>query len=455
MTDIAQVVRDHYPGNTYLDIAAADGDVPDQLRQQRNPEQSTDDISFSRYISRDFFEQEVAKVWRKVWQYACREEHVANVGDHYVYDIARHSILIVRTEEGLRAYPNSCLHRGTKLKPSGANGWSPDLRCPFHGWTWNLDGSVKEIPCEWEFPQLARDKACLPQVQVDTWNGLVFINMDPQAGPLLEYLEVLPEHFARWDLTGWYIHTHVRKRLPANWKLGQEAFMEAYHTPVAHPEMTHTVSDHNMQHDILSDHISRDLCALASPSPTSTLKQTQQDLLDKTLMGDRSSLAERPIVPEGKTARFVLAEQLRKQMADQYGIDYSAHSVPEMVDSLKYNVFPNLFVLGGVSFRVMMTFRPAGDDHDNSLIDLMILRPKPKEGHWEVAEAVEIGEHDSYATVSELDPFVALVYDQDTDIMRAQREGMYASEKGAETLSIYQESRIRHFHDVLDKYLAR
>src|SRR5260370_21819287 len=85
-------------------------------------------------------------------------------------------------------------------------------------------------------------------------------------------------------------------------------------------------------------------CAMASPSPTSTLEQSQHDLLDKMLVGDRSAVAVKALVPEGKTARWVMAQQLREQMSKEFGLDYSKRSVPEMIDSLKYNVFPNLFL---------------------------------------------------------------------------------------------------------------
>ena len=456
MTDLAQTVRDHYPGNTYQDIALADGDtLPPQLREQRNPSQATTDIPFARYTDRAFFDREMQRMWRKVWQFACREEHVPEVGDFYVYDIGRMSLIVMRTEDGLRAYHNSCLHRGTKLKPSGSNGWSGSIACPFHGWEWTLAGNVKNIPCAWEFPHLDQANARLPQVRVESWNGFIFVNIDLAAPPLADYLEIVPEHFAHWDMAGWYVHTHVRKRLPGNWKLAQEAFMEAYHTPVAHPEMTHVVSDHNMQHDILSRHVSRDLCAMASPSPTSTLAQSQQDLLDKMLVGDPATAGMKTLVPEGKTARSVMADQLRRQMADRYGLDYSARSVPEMIDSLKYNIFPNLILYPSIGLPLLQLFRPDGHHQDRCLFDQMVFKPKPTDrSHWEPAEMVLIEEQQSYTEVEGMDPFFAHVLDQDTDIMRWQREGMYASEKGAETLSIYQESRIRHLHDTLDSYLA-
>jgi len=172
MTNAVSSARDHYAGQTYQDIALADGDdLPPVLRDRSNPPQPIADIPFSRYTDRAFFDLEMQKMWRRVWQYACREEHVPEVGDYYVYDLGRASLIIVRTPQGLRAYHNSCLHRGTKLKPSQSSGWSASIQCPFHGWDWNLDGSLKSVRCDWEFPHLQKDKAGLRQARVESWNG--------------------------------------------------------------------------------------------------------------------------------------------------------------------------------------------------------------------------------------------------------------------------------------------
>lgn len=453
--DVQQLSRDHYPGNTWQDIACADGDnLPPVLRAQSNPDQLLRDIPFDRYTSVDFFNREIEQLWKRVWQYACREEQLADVGDYFVYDLARLSVVIVRTDDGLKGYYNSCIHRGTKLKPSQTAGWSPSIKCPFHAWEWDLDGNMKNRPCDWEFPQLPKERACLPQVRVDSWNGFVFLSFAQDGPSLFEYLEVLPDHFKRWNLTGWYVHTHVRKHLPGNWKLVQAAFMEAYHTPFVHPEMTNVVGDHNMQHDIFGDHISRDLCAMASPSPTAGVKMTQQELLDSMLVGDGSIIGERSVVPEGKSARWVMAERIKLQMKEEYGLDYSNFSVPEMIDSLKYNVFPNVIFYPAPGLALIQLFKPDGHDPDRATFEQMVLRPKPPNGaDFEVAEIVDIAEETPFASVASIDPFLASVLDQDTDIMRWQREGMYASGKRAETLSVYQESRIRHLHDTLDKYL--
>src|SRR5689334_16074491 len=120
--------------------------VPDALLVEAPSAVVSPDLPCERYTSREFHQLEVDKMWRKVWQMACREADLPNVGDTHVYDIADDSIMLVRTESGtIKAYYNACLHRGTQLVTGKCN--IPYFRCPFHSWSWNLDGSLKEIPC--------------------------------------------------------------------------------------------------------------------------------------------------------------------------------------------------------------------------------------------------------------------------------------------------------------------
>ena len=79
-----------------------------------------EDIPFARYTSQDFFDEEMERMWTRTWQWACREEHVADPGDYYVYEVGPNSVLIVRDANGeIRAYVNACLHRGTKFDQAG------------------------------------------------------------------------------------------------------------------------------------------------------------------------------------------------------------------------------------------------------------------------------------------------------------------------------------------------
>ena len=131
--------------------------VPDALRSVANVELGNAPIDTSRYLSRAFYALEKQRLWPRVWQALCRETELAEPGDYYVQDIADVSVLLVRTREGaLRAFPNACLHRGRQLKGGGAGGFgkSADLTCPFHGFSWELDGRFRGAPCQWDFPHI-------------------------------------------------------------------------------------------------------------------------------------------------------------------------------------------------------------------------------------------------------------------------------------------------------------
>lgn len=458
-TKLEDKVGEGCPGPSYRDIIDRDSTpVSSVLARKANPAQPTTDIPFEHYISQDFFNIEMEKVWSKVWQIACRTENLREVGDYFVYDIGRYSILIVRAgDDEIKAFHNSCMHRGTKLKPSASNGFADEIQCPFHGWTYQLDGTLDEVPCSWEFPHLDYGANHLAEVQVDVWNSFVFINMDPEAMSLLDYLEVLPEHFENWSYEGWYTFAHTQKELACNYKVAHEGFMEAYHTPIVHPEMTQVVGDWNMQHDIFGDHVSRDLCPMGVSSPSKNWDLSEQELLDRARPGDPGKTGEeaaRPQVTEGKTARIVMADLAREAFAENFDIDLSALSDAEIIDSLKYNIFPNLMMSGSPTMRAITLFKPNGMDPDRCIMERFMFRPIPQgEEPPEPPEPVRIKEDESWGLDPTISEFQANVLDQDTSIMRWQQEGMHASSKGAESLSNYQESRIRRMHETLEKYV--
>ncbi len=190
-------------------------------------------------------ELEVEKVWTKVWQMACREEDIPEVGDHITYDVVGRSILVVRSgPDAISAFHNVCLHRGRRIREHA--GRDTELRCAFHGFAWELNGCLKQVPCQWDFPRLEPDEWGLPEVLVGTWGGFVFINMDLDAAPLEDHLGDLGDHFTRWPLEDRYKEAHVAKVMNCNWKVAQEAFMEAYHVVATHPQLlpSHRRRDH-------------------------------------------------------------------------------------------------------------------------------------------------------------------------------------------------------------------
>jgi phenylpropionate dioxygenase-like ring-hydroxylating dioxygenase large terminal subunit len=173
------------PGPSWDDLAKADTKpVPEFLREDGYTYLGSAPLATERYTSPEFFRREVEKMWPNVWQFAAREEELPEPGDVVVYENAGRTYLLVRQQDGsVRAMHNVCLHRGRKLRD--ANGWAQELRCPFHGFTWNLDGSLKAIPCAWDFPHLKDRDMRLPQAQVGRWAGYIFVKENP-GGPSLE-----------------------------------------------------------------------------------------------------------------------------------------------------------------------------------------------------------------------------------------------------------------------------
>ena len=189
------------PGLSYQQLLDRDTHaVPPVLRQQSPKDFGDADISVARYIAKEWHDLEVERLWRRVWQFACREEDIPQPGDHCRYDIAGLSFLVVRTEAGtIKAYPNACLHRGRMLKEF--DGHASELRCPFHGFCWHLDGRLKDVPAKWDFPHIDDERFALPELPVGLWGGFVFINPDQHCAPFAAFIKDLADQFQRWDLS--------------------------------------------------------------------------------------------------------------------------------------------------------------------------------------------------------------------------------------------------------------
>ena len=417
-----------------------------------------EDISTDRYLDPAWAEREYEKLWTRTWQFACREEHIPEVGDYYVYDIGHRSFIVTRVaEDQVKAYYNACLHRGTKLRPSGTEGCASQFTCPFHGWTWNIDGSLQKATCHWDFPHVKAEEFTLPEAKVQTMAGFVFINMDQDAPSLEEYFgPEFMKHISAWGLENRYVHCHVAKRIPANWKLNMEAFMEAYHVIETHPQVAVSNADANSQYDFYGDHIDRFISPLGVLSPHLRGQYTEQDILDQFTVGDSSFLsgADRKL-GEGETARQRMADTMRQMFETATNSDLSNVSDSELLDCFSYTVFPNTFMFPGISLPMVYRFRPDPEDLRYSLYEVFFMRPVPKDGSRpEPAECVMLEDHQSFTEAEGMDPGFGAILDQDTENLLAQQQGLAASAKSGLTLGNYQEIRVRHFENTVDKYLA-
>ncbi len=205
----------------------------------RYPELGTGPIPIEPYISREYFEQERARIFRQVWLNIGRVEQLSQPGDYFVKDLAvcNTLILVVRGKDGvIRAFHNMCSHRGNQLVWD-TKGACQTFTCKFHGWTYALDGSLRHITDEHNFFGLKKETLGMTPVSVDTWEGFIFINVNPDPSQTLQ--EYLGEEL-RTSITGYPFeeistncfswHTDVN----ANWKVAKDAFQEVYHISTLH-----------------------------------------------------------------------------------------------------------------------------------------------------------------------------------------------------------------------------
>jgi phenylpropionate dioxygenase-like ring-hydroxylating dioxygenase large terminal subunit len=424
--------------------------APSPFRESSTRSFGLHDVSIERFISADYARLEHERLWSRVWQWACNEEDLPEVGDHMVYDIGNRSALIVRTgPDGFKAFHNACLHRARQLKDGP--GSSSRLTCNFHGWSWNLDGSVREIPCRWDFPQVSDAEFALPEVRLERWSGFIFVNFNPNAGPLTETLDVIPEHFAHFPLTEKFTAAFVSKVLPVNWKTSMEAFLESYHTVRTHSQILAVTGDANTQYDVW-DTASRSYTPFGVPSPhlgdvgDDEVFEQGVDFFTKGQGGGRRE--------PGQTARSALAGQLRGMFTQAMGVDLGQASDAEVLDGVQYFVFPNWFPWAGVVNGIQYRFRPNGFDPHSSILDVRLMLPLPPGGQRPPAAKERVlADDEPFSAVAELGN-LGPIFDQDEANLRAMQRGMQTTTRTGLVFSDYQESRIRHFHALLDRWMS-
>jgi carnitine monooxygenase subunit len=205
------------------------------------PYQVTDPqrIPVKRYYDEEFFKLECERVWPHVWQMACRLEQIPNVGDWVEYSNLGKSVIVVRTSSGVKAFHNTCRHRGVQLASGHGNCRVQGFICPFHGWAYSMDGRNTFVYGRDKFDKevLDPEDLALKPCRIEMHLGCAFINFDDNApsfrdciGPLVDRLEARNVSKLR---TEWWLGTV----LPANWKTAMEAFMEGAHVMRTHPQL--------------------------------------------------------------------------------------------------------------------------------------------------------------------------------------------------------------------------
>jgi phenylpropionate dioxygenase-like ring-hydroxylating dioxygenase large terminal subunit len=211
----------------------------EKFYSEEYPELGNDPISTAGYLRDSSYEKEIDKIFKKSWFYLCSESELKDPGSYVVKDIPHlhRSIIVIRGNDGaVRAFDNVCKHRGNKLIYEECSGSGKKvLTCPFHAWTYNLDGSVRGIPERDRFIAIDTAELSLSCANISLWNGLVFFNPDMFAEQTVEeYLGELGEFLEKYDFKTKVLAAEWSAELDANWKVVVDAFQEGYHVSVIH-----------------------------------------------------------------------------------------------------------------------------------------------------------------------------------------------------------------------------
>src|SRR5262245_16101968 len=192
-----------------------------------------------RYFDPEFFRLEAELLWPRVWQMACRLEEIPQPRDYVEYTFLDQSVIVLRTDDmDVRAFQNVCRHRGVRLV-EGQGTCEGTFICPFHGWCYGLDGKNSFVPRAKTFSphNLESDDVDLTPVRCEVWGGCAWINLDRDAPPLRQCIEPAASMLDAWKVESLRTEWWYACRLPVNWKLAQEAFVEQYHVVETHPQL--------------------------------------------------------------------------------------------------------------------------------------------------------------------------------------------------------------------------
>ena len=427
------------------------------------------------FVSPEYARAEADRLWSKVWQVAGRVEEIPKPGDYITYEIGEDSILIVRTAaSAIKAYHNVCPHRGRRLidTPSGENracGNRKAFVCGFHGWTYNLDGKNTYVLDKEDWKGVLDEKrTSLCEVKVDAWGGWLFINMDPSAVSLREYLEPAagfldPFEFAkmRFKWRQWVI-------FDCNWKTALEAFMEPYHVAGTHPQLLkygqyyaysaahglHGVSGFDERDPAMkmkqSSTITR--AGLGSDARVSTYELQNEVYTTvnnasttETLVNAAKRLVDE--LPEGTPADQVIKHWLASARADDAarGVVWPTITPQQMSDAgLAWHVFPNMSILQGITFALCYRARPYGGDPHKCIFESYAIERFPEgqepKTNWVYAEPT--GEK------------WGAVLAQDFSNMAAVQKGMRSRAFVGPQPNPHQERKVTNFHRNLARYMG-
>lgn len=424
-------------------------------------------ITTDRYTSRDYAERERERIWMKVWQVVGRVDELPAVGDWKEYRIYDQSFVVVKGgDDRIRGFVNACSHRGNVLCEGRKGHSGGRFTCPYHKWSFALDGRLVGVGRPDLVGPLDKSQHGLIEVPVDTFAGFIFLNPDPEAEPLAQYLGTdLMRFLAPYRVDRMTPVMDVRETLECNWKVVNDAFQEGYHIDGVHPELLKVIvidptrtryyftSRHNLavapfdvKHandaSFTADQEVEAIRALPGTFPGVAMVLPAFEALAAAYRDDSGSYR----FPAGVSGRSLLQQATRATLSAS-GLDVSALSDDQMSDNHGYLLFPNFFmtVRAGECHVILAVPHPDGDPNRCiwQVSSYMWLPDGVRDQYR--AELVEVTEPGSFPY------FLAL--QQDYEQMPRQQKGLRNRLLTHLTLA-QEEVCVAHFHSVVDRYMA-
>ena len=424
-------------------------------------------LSKDRYISEDFMQSEWEGIWTKAWLFAGLESDLLEPGDFFIYDIGRESIVITRNDENeISAFYNVCQHRGNRIVTLESGSFSK-VSCPYHGWTYGLDGTLEHVPDRELFKEgVPCEEKSLKPVKVSVWAGLVFINMDENSssletflGPIVDQLK--PYKFEKMNL----VKHQTVSLLETNWKTVRDNFLEQYHVDFIHPQHASFVDCCDAENDLWPFGHTRTMVTSPVVNPRYSTPDEPPEFMKDYLKGLRLN----PDDFHGKVPEIRKAIQKQKRViGDELGFDFSEITDDQVSDVLQYDIFPNIFMT--IHPERLWIFGPKPHHSDPNKcsftkwsfqIPSHQVRDESKElellpGSSFYEQTGSRPEHDIFTRedVVQGRKSLTVTIDQDIHYLNDMQAGMHSKGFDSATLS-NDEERLQHFHDWVDNWISK
>lgn len=420
-------------------------------------------MSGERYYSKDFAEREWTHMWRRVWHIAGRENEIPEAGDYLVHDFMRESVIVVRQDDGsLRAFYNSCAHRGQRLAWGSAS--TDSFTCPYHGWKFGKDGILSDLPDPDDFPQgNPCGKRSLKETRVALWGGFVWYAMSDEAPDFGTFIGDIPAQYRNYPLESLIRVFWITIDLETNWKFAPENFSESYHTRTAHPQVPAFCDQDywNARLEMFPEGHGRTIQPFR-PSLRDASEEEGSQYFDATLRKWNIDPEKYPDYETKVMQGWLDLQEAKRRLGPERGHQHYAQlSGPELTESIHSTVFPNVTLTFGPDEVFLQRTEPHPTDPNKCTFDLWCM-VFPVVGRT-MTETPMVG---TECLPIEEAPFMRRSFDRGRgvpemhggvviqDLMLAEGQQMGVHSQGYEDAYLSaSETRVRFFNEVLDDYL--